>query len=157
MKKTKCIFCRIASGEIPAYKIYEDSRYVAFLDMFPNIEGQTLVVPKKHMVSLFSMVDDRNLADFMIVTKKVANLIRRKLGVARVHAVLEGTGINHLHAKLYPTSGLTNTVFEEIIAGETIYFNKYPGYVTTLMGPKASDFKLRKLQKRIAKQTSMKG
>jgi diadenosine tetraphosphate (Ap4A) HIT family hydrolase len=150
MKKTKCIFCRIASGEIPSYKIYEDSKYVAFLDLFPNIEGQTLVMPKKHIVSLFSMVNDRELTSFIIVTKKVANLIRRKLGVARVHVVLEGTGVNHLHAKLYPTSGLTSKIFEEIIAGEKIYFNKYPGYVTTLMGPKASDSKLRKLQKRIA-------
>lgn len=149
MKNQNCIFCRIVSGEVFAYKIYEDKKYLAFLDIFPNIEGQALVIPKKHMTSLFSMAEDKELASFMLAVKKVSNLIRRKLKVARVHMVLEGTGVNHLHAKLYPSSGLTDSRFKEIIGGERIYFKRYPGYVTTLLGPQAMPSTLRRIQKKI--------
>lgn len=149
MKDASCIFCKIAAGEVPAYKIYEDKEFLAFLDIFPNIEGQALLIPKKHMDSLFSNIGDKDLTAFMLATKKVANMMRKKLKVARVHAVLEGTGVNHLHIKLYPAAGLGAREWRQIIAEERIYFEEYPGYVTSLMGPKASDEVLKKLQKKL--------
>ena len=90
MKEKNCIFCRIASGDAPSYKIYEDGKYLAFLDLFPNIEGQALLIPKDHKCSLFSEIEDRELSSFVLVAKKVANLMRKKLKVARVHLVFEG-------------------------------------------------------------------
>lgn len=151
MKKYNCIFCRIAAGEAPAYKIYEDKNYVAFLDIRPNIAGQSVIVPKKHLSSIFSEAGNKNLANFIIAAKKVSNLLRKKLDVQRVNLVLEGTGIDHLHAKLYPTAGVRGrgTVTYE---KEPIYFPKYVGYLTTLLGPKAKDSVLKKLQEKIAKQ-----
>ncbi|MDE1855419.1 MAG: HIT domain-containing protein [Candidatus Micrarchaeota archaeon] len=149
MEHSDCIFCKIAAGKVPAYRIYEDKDYLAFLDIFPNIEGQSLVITKRHVESLFSKLEDKELSEFIITTKKVANLIRKRLGVARVHLVLEGTGVNHFHAKLYPSSGMTDSEFKEVIAAERVFFKEYPGYVTTLMGPQADAAALEKVQKKI--------
>ncbi len=81
-------------------------------------------------------------------SKRVAKLLEATLNVGRVHLVLEGTGVNHLHAKLYPAIGV-NKAFIQLIAKENVYFKSYPGYVTTLMGPRAEDEELKKLQKQI--------
>jgi diadenosine tetraphosphate (Ap4A) HIT family hydrolase len=145
-----CIFCKIVKGSAPSYKVYEDSKYVAVLDIFPNIVGQTLVMPKKHTDSYAFKLEDAELRDFIVATKKVAKLLEKRLKTGRVHMVLEGTAINHLHAKLYPALG-TDRKFVQAIAEERIHFDCYPGYVTTLMGPRANDAELKGLQKRIIK------
>lgn len=146
-----CIFCRIVKGEIPSYKVYEDEGYIAILDLFPNIKGQTLVIPKKHLDSYAFRLKDVDLANFISATKRVANLLEKKLKVGRVHMVLEGTGVNHLHAKLYPALG-TDEVFKQAIAEERVFFESYPGFVTTLMGPQATDKDLKALQELIVKK-----
>lgn len=138
-----CIFCKIVKGEIPCHKIYEDDNFLAFLDIFPNIEGQSLVMPKKHTHSDIFKNEDDLIIEFSIAVKKVANLLEKKLNVKRVAFVMEGTGVDHLHAKLYPIK--KETVSEE----KRIYFGEYAGYLTTLMGPKADDEKLKKLAKKI--------
>jgi len=145
MKDANCIFCKIAKGEMPAYKVYEDKDYVAFLDIFPNTEGQTLVMPKAHTNSKFSDVDDKELAAFMIVVKKVANLLVKKLGVERANLVFEGTEVKHLHAKLYPMKSASETHYDN----KQVYFKCFPGYTTSLTGPRASDSDLRELQEKI--------
>lgn len=149
MGSSECVFCMIAAGKLQSYKVYEDRRYMAILDIFPNTSGQTLVITKRHMVSLFSDISDAELAPFVLASKKVANLLRRRLGVARVHMVLEGTGANHLHAKLYPANGLTSTKLKQLLVPKKAYFKRYPGYVSTLLGPRASDASLKRVQKMI--------
>ena len=151
MPDNKCLFCSIANGDVPSYKIFEDNKYVAFLDIFPNIRGQTLVVPKEHYDSYIFDLNDLQISDFFIAVKRVAVLLETGLGVGRVNMVLEGTGVNHLHAKLYPAIGMKEKGFREVIAKDTIYFEKYSGYVTTLMGPKASEAELLALQREILK------
>lgn len=141
-----CLFCGIVKGDIPSYRIYEDKRHIAFLDIFPNIRGQTLVIPKEHRDSYAFDISDDELKEFMISVKRVSKLLEERLKVGRVHMVLEGTGVNHLHAKLYPAIG-TQKGFKEHIAHENVQFDSYPGYVTTLMGPRADDDALRELQK----------
>ena len=143
-----CVFCRIMAGELPAYTVYEDKDYIAILDAFPNINGQTLVMPKRHTDSYAFKLKDAELREFISVTKKVANLLEKKLKVRRVHMILEGTGVNHLHAKLYPASG-TDEIFKDAIAEEHVFFESYPGYVTSMVGPKANENALRRLQKLI--------
>ncbi|MDE1827649.1 MAG: HIT domain-containing protein [Candidatus Micrarchaeota archaeon] len=144
-----CLFCRIANGEIPSYKIWEDENFYAFLDIFPNIRGQTLVIPKRHYQSDAFKLDDAVLAEFIKAIKKVAAVLEKGIDVGRVHMVLEGMGVNHLHAKLYPAIGLHQKEFEEVLAKQEIFFEEYPGYVSTLMGPKATEKELRALQKQI--------
>ncbi len=147
MKDEECLFCKIVSGSMPSYRIWEDSEYMAILDIFPNIRGQTLVIPKMHVDSYAFGMKTAQFMEFMEATKKVANLLEQKLGVKRVHMVLEGTAVNHLHAKLYPAIGYGD--FAETVVEKNVRFDSYPGFVTTLMGPRASDKELKALQKQI--------
>ena len=71
------IFTRIIEGEIPSYKVAEDDRFYAFLDIRPLATGHTLVVPKQEVDYLFDL-DDRTLADMMLFAKQVAARIRQK-------------------------------------------------------------------------------
>jgi diadenosine tetraphosphate (Ap4A) HIT family hydrolase len=143
-----CIFCKIVKGELPSYKIYEDDEIFAFLDIFPNIEGQTVVIPKKHTDSDVFKLSDEELKKFVVSVKKIAEMLRKSLKVKRVGMVFEGTGVYHLHAKLYPMK-------EEKDAGDQkIYFGEYAGYLTTLMGHRADDKKLTELANKIRKSTA---
>ncbi len=139
VNKNNCVFCKIITGKIPCYRVYEDDTHIAFLDIFPNIKGQTLVVPKEHLNSYLFDVDVHSVGNLMHASKRVAKLLEKGLHSKRVNVVFEGTGVNHLHAKLYPTNGVNDARLRHIVAEERIYFEEYPGYVTTLMGPKASD------------------
>jgi len=143
-----CIFCKIVEGKAKAFKIYEDKKYIAILDAFPNIEGQTLVITKRHMNSYAIDLSSRELCSLMTATRKVAKILEKGLKVKRVHIVMEGTAINHLHVKLYPAIGMKNKN-EQHIANEIIYFDKYEGYVTTLLGPKADEKDLKGTQNKI--------
>lgn len=145
-----CIFCEIIKGNVKAYKVWEDKNYFAFLDHFPNIKGQTLVIPKKHTQSYLFNLPDKDVAGVNIAAKKVANLLSRKLKVGRIHIVFEGTTVNHLHAKLYPAIGIKSNKFKVIKSRERIYFRKYEGYVSTLLGPKTSDDRLKAVYKEIS-------
>ncbi|HLD77815.1 MAG TPA: HIT family protein, partial [archaeon] len=71
----ECLFCRIARGEIPAKKVYEDASVLAFLDINPRNPGHTLVVPKKHAETLFELPDG-DVGGFFMAVKKVAVLVR---------------------------------------------------------------------------------
>ncbi len=97
-----CIFCKVVNGEAPSFKVYEDSKYVAILDVYPSRKGQTLVMPKRHVDSYVFRMSDKQIAEFMIAVKRVARLLERGLGVERVSMIFEGAEVNHLHAKLYP-------------------------------------------------------
>ncbi len=142
-----CIFCKIVKGEMPAYRVWEDERYVAILDLFPNIRGQALVIQKKHTDSYVFALSEARIAKFIKAVKKVANLLEQRLKVKRVHMVFEGTGVNHLHAKLYPAVGYGEAPAPP--GYEVRRFDRYPGYVTSAVGPKASEEELKELQKEI--------
>ena len=76
------IFTKIINGEIPSYKIAEDDKHYAFLDINPVVEGHTLVVPKKENDYLFNLEDDE-LADLMVFAKKVARKLETKIDVQK--------------------------------------------------------------------------
>ncbi len=143
-----CIFCDIVNGKASSYKIWEDDKYLAFLDIFPNIKGQTIVIPKKHLDSYIFSLEDREIASFMSAIKKVVLILQRGLNVHRVNVVFEGLMINHLHAKLYPALGIDKP-FEHVVSNSTVWFNKYEGYVTTQLGPRAKPEYLEAVQKEI--------
>jgi diadenosine tetraphosphate (Ap4A) HIT family hydrolase len=130
-----CIFCKIVKGEIPCVKVWEDENYLAFLDIMPNTEGMTLVIPKKHFDSYVFEMADRDYSDLFLVTKKVAKYIEKGLKVQRVALVMEGLGVNHAHMKLYPLHGLKEK-FVEMWAPDKIWSDKYKGYISTQTGEK---------------------
>lgn len=95
------IFSRIIQGEIPSYKVAEDDRYYAFLDINPLTKGHTLVVPKQEVDYLFDL-DDQTLADMMIFAKKIARKIGEKISCKRVAVVVLGMEVPHAHIHLIP-------------------------------------------------------
>lgn len=95
------IFTKIIKGEIPSYKIYEDEKTYAFLDIHPKQPGHVMVIPKKEVDHLWDLSDEDYLA-VMQTSKKVANRIRQVLNPKRVAMQVEGTGVAHAHVHLFP-------------------------------------------------------
>lgn len=95
------IFSRIISGEIPNYKVAEDDRFYAFLDVKPLKKGHTLVVPKQEVDYIFDL-DDKTLGDMMIFAKKVAAKIKEGMGSKKVAVVVIGLEVPHAHIHLIP-------------------------------------------------------
>lgn len=145
-QKPDCIFCKIVAGEIPSYKIYEDENFLGILDLFPGMKGMTLLLTKEHYDSYIFEMPDNIYTDFVLTAKKLGQIIDKNLGVKRTAMVMEGMGVNHAHIKLYPLHGLDEE-YEPIVADEKKYSDKYEGYISTLMGPKAGDEDLKELQK----------
>ncbi len=128
------IFHQIVSGEVPCHKIWEDEGHLAFLSIFPNTEGVTVVVPKKYESSYFAESSDEALSSLILAAKKVAKLLDTKLpGVGRVALVFEGYGVNYLHAKLFPMHGTADDKWRPIESTDRreITFLKYPGYISS--------------------------
>ncbi|HSV76878.1 MAG TPA: HIT family protein [Bacteroidales bacterium] len=101
------IFTRIVSGEIPCYKIAEDDRYLAFLDINPLTKGHTLVIPKKETDYIFDMGDDEYQGLFLFA-KKVANALNRVIACERIGIAVIGLEVRHAHIHLVPI----NTIFD---------------------------------------------
>lgn len=95
------IFSKIVKGEIPSYKIAEDERYYAFLDINPLGEGHTLVIPKQEIDYLFDLDDDL-LAGMMVFAKKVAVALKKAIPCERVGVAVLGMEVPHAHIHLLP-------------------------------------------------------
>jgi histidine triad (HIT) family protein len=101
-----CIFCKIIKGEIPSFKVYEDDKVLAFEDINPISQGHTLIVPKRHAVSLFD-ISEEDLSAVGLAAKKVIAGINGALNPTGVAALqLNGRGANqvvmHYHLHLIP-------------------------------------------------------
>jgi len=95
------IFSRIISGEIPSYRVAEDDRFFAFLDINPMQAGHTLVVPKQETDYLFDL-DDALLAEMMLFAKRVARAIEKAVECRRVGVMVIGLEVPHAHIHLIP-------------------------------------------------------
>jgi histidine triad (HIT) family protein len=95
------IFSRIASGEIPSYKIAEDENYYAFLDIFPVAIGHTLVIPKKEVDYLFDL-DDETYLGLQKFSKMVAVGIKKAIPCVKVGVMVLGLEVPHAHIHLVP-------------------------------------------------------
>ena len=95
------IFTKIASGEIPSYKIAENDRFFAFLDINPLKRGHTLVIPKEETDYIFD-IDDKTLAGLTVFAKKVALAIEEVIPCDRVAVVVLGLEVPHAHIHLIP-------------------------------------------------------
>lgn len=146
-----CIFCKIVKGEAPSHKVWEDDKHIAFLSIFPNTEGTTVVISKAHHTSYAFDLPDEVLSELMLATKKVANLIDSKLeDVGRTAMVFEGYGVDHIHAKLFPMHGTENIKkWKPIESKIDKYFNRYEGYISSHDYKREDDDKLAKIAKKI--------
>ena len=95
------VFSRIVAGEIPSYKVAEDERFYAFLDINPMVKGHTLVIPKKEVDYIFD-IEDPMYADMMLFAKKVASAIRTAIPCRRVGVAVLGMEVPHAHIHLVP-------------------------------------------------------
>lgn len=95
------IFTRIINGEIPCYKVAEDERYFAFLDINPMTKGHTLVIPKCEEDYIFNL-DDETYSGLMLFAKKVAVAIGAAIPCKRVGVAVMGMEVPHTHVHLIP-------------------------------------------------------
>jgi len=104
------IFSKIARGEIPSYKIAENEKFYAFLDINPLTSGHTLVIPKEETDYLFD-ISDVELCDFMIFAKKIATAIKKAVPCRRVGLAVIGFDVPHAHIHLIPMNGMQDIDF----------------------------------------------
>lgn len=104
------LFSRIVSGEIPCYKIYEDEQYLAFLDVFPLVEGHTLVIPKREIDYIFDL-NDEELSGIMLISKKVATAMRLAIPCRKVGVSVIGLEVPHAHVHLIPMQEVSDMNF----------------------------------------------
>ncbi len=95
------IFSRIIQGEIPCYKIAENDKFFAFLDINPLAQGHTLVVPKHETDYIFN-IDDAELGEMMVFAKKVAKAIEKAIPCKRIAVAVIGLEVPHAHIHLVP-------------------------------------------------------
>ncbi|WP_299708217.1 HIT family protein [uncultured Pontibacter sp.] len=104
------IFTKIVKGEIPAYKIAEDDRYLAFLDVFPTTKGHTLVIPKQQIDYLFDL-DDELYLGLMAFAKKVAAAVEKAVPCKRIGVAVVGLEVPHAHVHLIPINKMADMNF----------------------------------------------
>ena len=99
-----CIFCKILRGEIPCYKVYEDDKVLAFLDIHPATRGHTLVVPKKHYIDINDFPENE-FGEFMKSVQTVAKGIiqyKEGLNILQSNRKAAGQDVFHIHFHLIP-------------------------------------------------------
>lgn len=97
------IFSKIIAGEIPSYRIAEDDKHYAFIDINPLAEGHTLVVPKREVDYIFDL-SDSEFAELQLFAKRVAEAIRATMPCKRVGVAVIGLEVPHAHIHLVPVN-----------------------------------------------------
>ena len=138
-----CIFCKIVSGEAPSHKIWEDEKHLAFLSIFPNTQGFSVVITKEHHSSYAFDLPDEILSGLVLAAKKVGKLLDAKLeDVGRTGMIFEGFGVDHVHAKLFPMHGTKMDDWQALKSNVDKYFEKYEGYISSHDYKRADDGEL---------------
>jgi histidine triad (HIT) family protein len=104
------LFSKIVSGEIPCYKIAENDKFLAFLDINPLVKGHTLIIPKKEIDYIFDIEDDLYKELFMFA-KKVAHSIKKCCNCERVGMAVIGLEVPHAHIHLVPMKSIYDINF----------------------------------------------
>lgn len=106
------IFSKIVSGEIPCYKIAEDDNFLAFLDVFPLVNGHVLVIPKNETDYIFD-IEDAELSSMIIFAKKVSKAIKKSIPCKRVGIAVIGLEVPHAHIHLVPLNSVNDINFSQ--------------------------------------------
>ena len=104
------IFSRIIAGEIPCYKVAEDDRFFAFLDINPLVKGHTLVIPKQEVDYIFDL-NDEDLAAMHVFAKRVALAIGKAIPCRKVGEAVLGLEVPHAHIHLIPMQNEKDMLF----------------------------------------------
>ncbi len=149
----ECVFCSIVEGNAPSHTIWENEEFLAFLSIFPNTEGFSVVIPKKHYPSYAFDLPDEILIKLTLAARETAKLLDEKLDdVGRTAMIFEGFGVDHAHAKLFPMHGTASIPkWKPIVSFQDQYFEKYPGYISSHDYIRADDKDLEKLARKIRK------
>lgn len=113
-----CIFCKIVSGDIPSYKLYEDDKVLCFLDAYPDTNGHCLIIPKEHYKDL-DEIDEDVLNHIFKISKKIKKLLEDKLNIDGLTLVQNNGDVQevkhyHLHLKPYYKNKTDKLNVEEI-------------------------------------------
>jgi len=104
------IFTKIINGEIPSYKIAENEKFYAFLDVNPNAKGHTLVVPKKEENKLFDL-DEETYNELMQFSRKIALALEKAIPCKRIGMAVIGLEVPHVHVHLIPLQAMEDIQF----------------------------------------------
>ena len=104
------LFTRIVNGEIPAYKVAEDDRFLAFLDAFPTTRGHTLVIPKQQVDYIFDL-DEEVYIGLMAFARKVAAAVEKAVPCKRIGLAVVGLEVPHTHVHLIPLNSMQDMNF----------------------------------------------
>jgi diadenosine tetraphosphate (Ap4A) HIT family hydrolase len=124
---------------------------LAFLSIFPNTEGFSVVIPKQHYPSYAFDLEDKVLCRLVLAAKQVGKLIDRNLpGVGRTGMIFEGFGVDHIHAKLFPMHGTAGMhEWQAIKSAQRKFFHKYEGYISSHDGERLPDGRLAQIAAKI--------
>ena len=131
------LFSKIIAGEIPSYKIAENDRFFAFLDVFPLRTGHVLVIPKAEVDNLFDLGTDY-LSEILVFAQPIAKAIERAFSCNRCGISVIGLEVPHAHVHLVPINSANDLNF-------------------TQSKPRATDEALRKVQEKILRELEMAG
>lgn len=104
------LFTKIVAGEIPSYKVAEDDRFYAFLDINPLQKGHTLVIPKQEVDSVFDL-EDEDYKDLYLFAKRVAGAIKKAFPCKKVGMAVLGLEVPHAHIHLVPLQNEGDLLF----------------------------------------------
>ena len=104
------IFSKIVAGEIPCYRIAEDDKHLAFLDVNPNAEGHTLCIPKKEVDRLFDLSEE-DYAALLLFSRKVALALKKTVPCKRIGMTVIGLEVPHAYVHLIPLNTMEDATF----------------------------------------------
>lgn len=109
------IFTKIINGEIPAYKVAENDKFLAFLDVNPNAKGHTLCIPKQEVDKIFDMDEDSYL-ELMAFSRTVAIALEKAVPCKRVGVAVVGLEVAHTHVHLIPLNSMDDMRFQHKVS-----------------------------------------
>ena len=109
------IFTKIVNGELPAYKVAETDKFLAFLDVRPNARGHTLCIPKEEVNKLFDL-DEETYMELMAFSRKVAKGIEKAVSCKRVGMAVVGLEVPHVHVHLIPLNSMGDMNFANSVS-----------------------------------------
>ncbi|XP_067229254.1 uncharacterized protein [Chanodichthys erythropterus] len=146
------LFPRIVRGEEKQWRVWEDDGHVAFLTPFPNTPGLTVLVPRKPLSSDIFRLEESDYRQLLMATRKVSRLLEAGLGAWGVGLIFEGFEIDYAHAKLIPLVSSSDESEMSLTCPAPEFFDRYPGYVTSVSGPPATRESLQEICARITQR-----